>query len=53
MDLGAESIQLLQLASHIEREFDVALDGDCMKRLTTVGGVADAVANARLSAGQC
>jgi acyl carrier protein len=53
MDLGAESIQLLQLASHFEREFDVALDDDCMKWLTTVGEVADAVANARLSASQC
>lgn len=53
MDLGAESIQLLQLASRFEKEFDVVLDDDRMKWLTTVGEVADAVANARLSVGQC
>jgi acyl carrier protein len=52
MDLGAESIQLVQLASHFEKEFDVVLDDDCMKWLTTVGEVADVVSKARLSANQ-
>ena len=48
MDLGARSMQLLQLASHFREEFDVELDDDCRRWLTTVGEVADAIATARL-----
>lgn len=50
MDLGAESTQLLQLSGHLEKEFDVAMDDDCMKWLTTIGETADLVAKARRSA---
>lgn len=52
MDLGAESMQLVQLACHFEKEFDVVLDDGCLRRLTSVGEVADLVAKARLSASQ-
>jgi acyl carrier protein len=52
MDLGAESIQLLQLAGCMEKDFDVVLHEDCMTWLTTVGEAADAISKARTPAAQ-
>lgn len=52
MDLGAESIQLVQLAGHFEKEFDVVLDEDCMQWLTTIGEVVEVIAKARALTGR-
>ena len=46
LDLGAESIQLVQLAGHFEKDFGVVLDDECMLQCTTIAEVAKAIASA-------
>jgi len=42
-DLGAESVQSVQLVAAFEAEFDIELDNDAALKVRTVGGAVDFV----------
>lgn len=44
-DLGAESIQSVELVAAFEEEFDIEMDEDAALQVTTVGGAVDFIAD--------
>jgi len=49
-DLGADSLDLLQVVHMLDDMFDIEIDVDCLPRMLTVGGVFDVVLQLRLQA---
>ena len=45
LDLGAESIQSVQLVAAFEEEFDIEMDGEAALDVQTVGGAVDFIAD--------
>jgi acyl carrier protein len=44
-DLGAESVQSIELVAMFEEEFGIEMDEDAALSVTTVGGAVDFIAN--------
>jgi acyl carrier protein len=44
-DLGAESIQSVELVAAFEEEFDIEMDEEAALQVTTVGGAVDFIAD--------
>jgi acyl carrier protein len=44
-DLGAESVQSIELVAMFEEEFGIEMDEDAALSVTTIGGAVDFIAN--------